>query len=263
MNTGDLLWSARVTSPNFTMHKSTVTTSYLDAGRIRIDRRNARTGKLVASRTLTTDESGTIFGGEDGALYLLKYEKYGFITSVTDLDATTLRPTKVLATFDKDPGMPLTADGHTVSFLLNGHSVTHVTRKDGSTTRLLLPGAPEGTARAQGNTLYLSRADGTLASYNLRTGQRNWTAETESESPARPVFADGRLYSLSSDGRITCLDAATGKTEWRSAARRDPNTSVVTFSNVHPEPAVLEGVVYAGSTTGSIFAVARPLRERA
>ncbi|MCF0079783.1 protein kinase domain-containing protein [Streptomyces lomondensis] len=258
VNTGDLLWSSRVSGPSFSMQRATVTMAHLDGHATRIDRRDARTGRLVASRTFPAGANYQVFGSESGALYLLKYGQEGFITSVADLDAATLRTRKVLASFDEDPGMPLTADNSSVSLLLDGHSVTRVTRADGNTERILLRGALEGTARAQGNTLYLSRANGTLASYNLRTGRRNWTVETESESPARPVLAGGRLYSLASDGRITCLDAATGQTVWRSAARRDPNTSAVRFQTRHPEPVVLHDVVYAGSTTGSIFAVAPP-----
>ncbi|MFF3467727.1 PQQ-binding-like beta-propeller repeat protein [Streptomyces sp. NPDC002619] len=259
VKTGDQLWSTRAVAPSFSLQESTVTTVTPPVhGNGRIDRRDARTGRLVVSRTFPADELCAVFGGDDGALYLLKYGEEGFITSVAVLDAATMRTTKVLATFDEDPGKPLTADSNTVSFLRDGQSVTRVTRADGSTERPPLRGAPEGPARVQGNTLYLSRADGALASYDLRTGQRNWSVETGGESPARPVLAGGRLYSLASDGRITCLDATTGETVWRSATRRDPNTSVATYHSLHPEPAVLHGVVYAGSTTGSIFAVTPP-----
>jgi outer membrane protein assembly factor BamB len=123
--------------------------------------------------------------------------------------------------------------------------------------RLPLRDAPKGTARTQGDTLYISRADGMLSSYDLRTGRRNWTMETRGESPARPVLAGGRLYSSAIDGRITCVDAATGKTLWRSAARRDPNLTIESPVDERPEPVVLNGVVYAGASTGSIFAVAQ------
>ncbi|MEU0968686.1 protein kinase [Streptomyces sp. NPDC005917] len=258
VKTGDLLWSAWVVSPSFTLQKSTITTVDLTEGdgRVRIARRDARTGKLVGSRTFPVVEAYTVFGGEDGALYLLRADA-GFITSIAVLD-NALRTTKVLATFDEDPGTPVAADSNTVSFLLNGKSVTRVTRADGNTERLPLRDAPQGTARTQGNTLYISRADGMLASYDLRTGRRNWTVETVGESPTRPVFADGRLYSLVADGRIICVDAATGKTVWRSAARRDPNRSIASPFIERPDPVVLNGVVYMSSSTGSVFAVAPP-----
>jgi outer membrane protein assembly factor BamB len=263
IHTGHLLWSIRAVSPTFSLDGSALTMLEPPTrGNGKIERRQARTGRLIASRTLPADEYDTVFGGEDGALYLLRSGKEGFITSVVALDGT-LRGTRVVATFDENPGNPLTADSHSVSFLLDGQGVTRVTTADGSKERLPLRGAPEGTARAQGNTLYLSRADGTLASYNLRTGRRNWSVQTGNESPTRPVLAGGRLYSLASDGRITCLDAATGKTRWRSAARRDPNVSAATYRTLPPEPVVLHGMVYAGSTTRSIFAVAPPGHEGA
>ncbi|MGW4995409.1 outer membrane protein assembly factor BamB family protein [Streptomyces mirabilis] len=72
------------------------------------------------------------------------------------------------------------------------------------------------------------------------------------------MFADGRLYSQVVDGRIICVDAATGKTAWSSAARRDPNRSIASPFIERPEPVVLNGVVYTGSSTGSVFAVAPP-----
>ncbi|MEV6588292.1 protein kinase domain-containing protein [Streptomyces acidicola] len=264
VKTGDRLWSAESSGlPTAIVQKHTVTMVYPHVDGTRIDRRNARTGKLVASRTFSADEGYDVFDGGDGALYLLGYgPDEGFITSVAVLDAATLRTkTKAFATFDEDPGSPIAADGDTVSFLLDGKRITRVTIRDRSVKRIPLREAPVGTVRVQGNALYLSRTDGTLASYDLRTGGRNWVLETEGEAPARPVFADGRLFSLAGDGRITCVDAATGRTLWRSAARRDPNTSLASPAsptNDRPEPAVLNGVVYAGSSTGSVFAVAPP-----
>ncbi|MGW4994873.1 protein kinase domain-containing protein [Streptomyces mirabilis] len=179
VKTGDLRWSAWVMSPSFTMQKSTITTvDHPEADRVRIDRRDARTGKLIGSKTFPVGEYYSLFGGADGALYLLKAGGEGFITSVAVFGDATLRTTKVLATFDEAPGTPVEADGDTVSFLLDGKSVTRVTRAGGSTERLPLRDAPKGTARTQGDTLYISRADGMLASYDLRTGRRNWTVET-------------------------------------------------------------------------------------
>ncbi|MER6090084.1 protein kinase domain-containing protein [Streptomyces bluensis] len=260
VETGDRLWSAESSGPPSSfVQKSAVTMVYPHVDGTRIDRRDARTGKLLVSRTFPAGEFYDVFAGGNGVLYLLKYGgDEGFITSVAVLDADTLRTAKTLAAFDEDPGSPIAADGDTVSFLLDGEGITRVTGKDGSVKRLPLRGAPVGTARAQGNAVYLSRPDGTLASYDLRTGRRNWLLETEGESPARPVLAGGRLYSLAGDGRIICVDATTGRTVWLSAARRDPNTSIANLTNEHPEPVVLNGVAYAGSSTGSIFAVAPP-----
>ncbi|MEU9924983.1 protein kinase [Streptomyces griseoluteus] len=260
VRTGDLLWSAWVVSPSFSVQKSTITTvDHPEAGRVRIDRRDARTGKLVGARTFPLGEYYTVFGGDDGVLYLLQAGvNEGFITSVAVLDNATLRTTKVLATFDENPGTPVAVDGDALFFLLEGKSVTRVTRADGSTERLPLQDAPKGSARMQGDTLYISRADGRLAAYDLRTGRRNWTVQTGGESPTRPVFADGQLYSLAIDGRVICVDAATGKPVWSSAARRDPNRSIASPFIERPEPVVLNGVVYTGSSTGSVFAVAPP-----
>jgi serine/threonine protein kinase/outer membrane protein assembly factor BamB len=259
VKTGDRLWSAQTSAQTFVVQKSGVTTVHPHVDGTRIDRRHARTGKLVASRTFPAGEWHDVFNGGDGGLYLLEYGMgEGFIASVAVLDTATLETKKVLATFDEDPGTPVAADGKTVSLVLDGKSITRINKSDGSVKRLPLQDALRGTARLQGSRLYVSRTDGMLASYDLRTGERNWTVATQGESPTRPVLADGRLYSLAGDGRITCVDPAAGKILWQSAPRRDPNTSFTVSHDTRPEPAVLKGVVYAGSTTGSIFAVAPP-----
>ncbi|MFJ1874172.1 protein kinase domain-containing protein [Streptomyces chartreusis] len=265
--TGDRLWSAEAEA-HPTTQQATVITFHMHANGLRIDRRDARTGKVLTTRTLSAEEQTTgIFDRSDGVPLLLKqHRNKGFTTSVATLDPATLRTTKVIATFEEDPGDLIAADANSLSFLravvnakhdLVGQSVTRVTIADGDVTHLPLQDPPLGAPRVQGNTLYLSRTDGTLASYNLRTARRNWVSETGGESPTPPVIVDGRVYSLAGDGRITCVDTATGKLIWQSAARRDSNASINILGSVL-EPVVLDGVVYAGATTGSIFAVAPP-----
>ncbi|MEU9701247.1 serine/threonine-protein kinase [Streptomyces sp. NPDC047981] len=60
------------------------------------------------------------------------------------------------------------------------------------------------------------------------------------------------------DGRIVCVSQAAGELLWRSAERRDPNRSLVNEAGSTVEPLVLKGVVFAGTSTGSVFAVAPP-----
>ncbi|MFJ5945937.1 protein kinase [[Kitasatospora] papulosa] len=260
METGDQAWSARTAgTSSLVMQKSTVAMFHPTGNGTIIDLRDLRTGKRVKSRNLAPGEWHQIVDGGEEVLYLLTYaEDEGFIKSLSALDSATLQTTKVLATFDKDPGSLVAADGNSVSFLLAGRNLTRVTTSDGTVTLLPLKEAFEGATQAQDNTLYISRADGTLTSYDLQTGRHSWTTETGGESPARPVVADGRLYSLASDGRIASLDAKTGKIIWRSAARRNANRPIYGNPGSHPEPVVLNGVVYTGATTGSIFAVAPP-----
>ncbi|MGW1886883.1 protein kinase domain-containing protein [Streptomyces sp. NPDC001970] len=264
VKTGHRLWSAQASGQpaGTTVQESTVTMVHPHVDGSRIDRRDARTGKLLVSRTFPAGAWPYVFEGGDGVLHVLKTGgDKGYVTSLAVLDTATLRTT-TLATFDEDPGTPVAADRDTVSFLLDGKSITHVTRADGHVQRVPLQNAQLGVPYAEDGTLYISRTDGTLASYDLRTGRRHWAAETQGESPGRPVLADGHLYSLASDGRITRIDPATGKILWRSAARRDPNWSLRPIGDPNgpnqTPPVVLNGVVYAGSTTGSIFAIARP-----
>ncbi len=46
---------------------------------------------------------------------------------------------------------------------------------------------------------------------------------------ATPAFADGRLYTVSREGHLHCLDAATGEVRWRVDLVADANAAVPTW----------------------------------
>ncbi|MEW2184067.1 protein kinase [Streptomyces cellulosae] len=263
VKTGKQLWSVPTTgATRASVRGSSVIWLNAHADGSWIERRDARTGELLGRRSFPEDKWYDLYDGGNGVLHLLSGDTgEAFYESIAVLDPDTLRTTDVLATFDDDPGTPVAADDETVTLLLRGESLTRVAYTDGTVRRIPLKDAPPGPALVQGDSLYAVRTDGLLSAFDLRTGRATWSVQTGGEAPARPVLADGRLYSLAGDGRITCIDPATGNVVWRSAVRRDPNVGIDRYNTgagPRPEPVVLDGVTYAGYTTGSVVAVAPP-----
>lgn len=262
IDSGDRLWSDPTADvQSVVLRKSTVTLTYPHVDDFRIKNRDARTGKVIASRTFPAGGWYDLFDAGDQGMYLLASQVgEPYARSLAAFDLATLRTTKKIATFDKGPGTPIAADGEAVSFLADDLSITRVGLADGRAKRISSGAGRLSVFRAQGDKVYVSRADGALASYDLRTGRRRWFVETDVESPSRPVLAGDRLYILAGDGRIVCVSQATGELLWRSAERRDPNRRLVNEAGSIVEPLVLKGVVFAGTSTGSVFAVAPPSR---
>ncbi len=67
-----------------------------------------------------------------------------------------------------------------------------------------------------GKSLYLgSSHDDSLRAYDTETGGERWRFYAEAPIRFAPVVAQGGVYFTSDDGRLYCLDAATGKLRWR------------------------------------------------
>jgi quinohemoprotein ethanol dehydrogenase len=82
-----------------------------------------------------------------------------------------------------------------------------------------------GVALGDGK-VYLGRLDGKLVAIDQRTGQESWSTEIESWKDgytitAAPLYYDGRVYTgisggeFQARGRLTAVDAKTGKIDWR------------------------------------------------
>ncbi len=78
---------------------------------------------------------------------------------------------------------------------------------------------------------------GYSASVAPDTNQTQWIFLTGSDVYSSPAVTDGKVFIGSSDGKVYCLNAATGALIWNS-----------TISNgVTPSPAVVDGRVYVGT----------------
>lgn len=132
------------------------------------------------------------------------------------------------------------------------------------------------------------RGAGRMAAINERTGEKLWTRTVGGRNHlATPALDDDRIYLNSNgDWTVRALDAESGETEWtastsagsRSIACDDgmvivgPNSEGGTLigleaadgaerwtvdvgTEVFSAPAIVDGIVYAGSTNGDVLAV--------
>ena len=70
------------------------------------------------------------------------------------------------------------------------------------------------TISAEGMAFFGSSADHTVRAMDLATGQQRWSFPTSGPIRFAPSYADGRLYIASDDGRLYCLQAASGDLLW-------------------------------------------------
>ncbi|MCE5276598.1 MAG: PQQ-binding-like beta-propeller repeat protein [Planctomycetaceae bacterium] len=70
-----------------------------------------------------------------------------------------------------------------------------------------------------GDMLYVgSMVDDTLRAYNTADGAEKWRFYAEGPIRLAPVGFEGKIFCLSDDGHLYCLDAATGKLLWKFRA---------------------------------------------
>jgi outer membrane protein assembly factor BamB len=111
------------------------------------------------------------------------------------------------------------------------------------------------------------------AAYDLATGRELWTSawkalfrsSTGGDGPrATPAWHDGRLYVLGGTGELRALDAATGRTLWRTDVVADAAAENIEFG-MSASPLVVEDtiVVLAGGANGhSVVAYDRQSGKR-
>src|SRR5829696_5086504 len=96
------------------------------------------------------------------------------------------------------------------------------------------------------------------AAYDLLTGRELWTSawnalfQEQGDGPrATPTWHDGRLYVLGATGEFRALDAATGRTLWRTDILADAGAGNLDFGT-SASPLVVDNtvVVLAGGANG-------------
>ena len=102
-----------------------------------------------------------------------------------------------------------------------------------------------------GESLYVSSADGTLTALNRITGQQRWQLNLHEELTTTPTLADGRLFVMSSEESLTAVDAKEGKSLWKF--HRDPPGGFTIRGNARPQ--VAHGSVFAAFADGTVAAL--------
>jgi outer membrane protein assembly factor BamB len=114
---------------------------------------------------------------------------------------------------------------------------------------------------AGGGRVYVTTNDSELFAVNSRTGEVEWTQSAIAE-PARmlsspsPALVGETLIAPFASGEIIALLTANGRRLWSEAlTRAGTTTSLSAINDIAGRPAVVGGVVFAGSQSGTFAAV--------
>lgn len=98
------------------------------------------------------------------------------------------------------------------------------------------------------SAIYALHAAGELPEGQNRAA---WTFPTGGAVSSTPFVVDDCIYATSGDGKLYCLDAATGQEKW----------SFDTDKSISASPIVVDGTVYFGDTDGYFWAVSTATRQ--
>jgi outer membrane protein assembly factor BamB len=112
------------------------------------------------------------------------------------------------------------------------------TKVGGKSERLRLGLRPA----TDGARIYAGAYDGQVSSFDVASGDRVWTVETDLRLTAGPGYGDGVLAFGTADGELLVLDATTGEERWRQPVG----------SEVLAAPAVGSGVLAVRSVDGRL-----------
>ncbi len=104
-------------------------------------------------------------------------------------------------------------------------------------------GAFEATAVIDKGTVYLGDADTTFYAFDLASGAKRWTFQSELGFAAPAAVREGRVYVGDIDGNFFCLDAATGEKLWNFQAEAEIDGA----ANFH------EDTVLVGSQDATLY----------
>jgi outer membrane protein assembly factor BamB len=123
-------------------------------------------------------------------------------------------------------------------------------------------GAPiHASPLAGGGRVYVTTNDSELFAVDSRTGEVQWTQSAIAE-PARmlsspsPALVGETLVAPFASGEVIAMLSANGRRLWSEAlTRAGTTTSLSTINDIAGRPAVVGGIVFAGSQSGTFAAV--------
>lgn len=104
-------------------------------------------------------------------------------------------------------------------------------------------------------TIYIGGAEDYLFALDAETGQEKWRFKTPGGSVNSPAVADGIVYFGSGDENLYAVDTKTGKEIWRFALPKLPEENSPWSSSRFSNPAVAGGIVYVGNERNVSFAL--------
>src|SRR5690606_25756898 len=106
-----------------------------------------------------------------------------------------------------------------------------------------LLGARQGPVVADGR-VFAAAVEGGVHAFDLQTGQKVWTHESELRLSGGPGAGDGLVAVGSLDGDVIVLDAATGAEKWRAKVGNE----------IIAAPSIGMGMVFVRSNDGRVTA---------
>jgi outer membrane protein assembly factor BamB len=105
------------------------------------------------------------------------------------------------------------------------------------------------TVIADGRLYFGSSADCKIYALNARTGEEEWSIITDAPVRFAPVFWNNRVYAVSDDGFLYCLNASDGKEIWQRRGGSDAhmilgNDHMVSKWPARGGAAIKDGIVY-------------------
>ncbi len=179
-----------------------------------------KTGKLVAfenegisKRTfhcnwsspvaaMIDDQAVVLFGGGDGILYAFQA-----VTATGDKPQAL----KKLWQYDCCPGEYRTVDGNPKTY--SSHSKK---TPDGPSEIIAIPTVADGRVYVPiGQSPNHGPGQGMLSCIDIATGQKVWDSSVVDRTTAQPAIDNGLLYISDYSGKLSCLNADTGKLYWQ------------------------------------------------
>ena len=187
-------------------------------------------------------DRGAMALSEGGHLYAMTLG--GSALAMDAIRGTRLWETKVVgSTYG---GVTITGD-----YLLipAGDTVAVLVRADGRLLHTLPVGSRLDTAPAfSEGRIYAAGDDGRVHAFDLLTGERFWTTETDGPYNAAPLVSGGVVYATTMAGTLYALDGLTGTVRWRTNVSSKPLAVTPALS--------CDGLLFAGGDDGFLHIVA-------
>jgi outer membrane protein assembly factor BamB len=100
---------------------------------------------------------------------------------------------------------------------------------------------------------YFTDGDGNLVSYTLDVGKKNWSYALRNPVTSRPTLSENDLFLVTSDDAVISIESKTGKWQWHYRRRNTVGPSIHSAA----APLVIDDVVWAGFSDGSLVALSR------
>ena len=126
-------------------------------------------------------------------------------------------------------------------------------------------GAIWGSPALSQGAVFIGSDDGNLYALDAQTGSLRWKFASQGIVRSQPAIANGLVYFTSDDGLLYAINMKDGKQAWNAnignsldkATRENlGGASPTDYDYVQSSPNVAEGIVYAGSRDGNLYALA-------